>query len=440
MGPKTRKRKLVSQYIRNPPKLIHLKGYKILLVPMNRKITVIQSFINAGFVSEKKTTAGLAHLLEHVLSDAWKKCKGKPCERYWNRQGVTSNASTDLSMLNYWIKGLEKYTPEMLEYIISITCKPVFTNKILDRERKIVRNELMISHNEPLTKLYNDCNQALYSNTGLRYSQDMKQQLANLKTFTQTDLYDFERRHYTPFNIIFVVAGALKKRDIMKLFNRHLPVGQPCPAPLPLTCFTRQQAIIYSRNKEAKNTDILIIFHTKPLENKHDAVYFPIVNDILGGSMSSELIKVLRLKLKLIYGLSLSIETIFCGIVVNLEMATEDKNIKETITVTMKTIQKFLVREVNEALIENIKNKYLVRLHSACYMPGSLSDFYAIQYMNQIYNQKPDIYSPKDVKKAIENLNVKIVKKLLNRLFHFSTCIIGYQGRRKIKLSFSDFS
>ena len=58
---------------------------------------------------------------------------------------------------------------------------------------------------------------------------------------------------------------------------------------------------------------------------------------------------------------------------------------------------------------------------------------------DQIYDEHPEIYTPLDIKKAIQNLDVKTIKRLLNQLFHFSTCVIGYQGKREINLSFSNF-
>ena len=438
---KTRKLcKRHTSFLQTAPHIIHVKGYRILLLPMKKKFTFIQSYINAGFVSENKNNTGIAHLLEHLLVDAWIKCKNQPCEKYWNRQGIENNASTDLSLSNYWIRGLEKYTPEMLEYIIAITCNPIFHQSAISREKKIVQNELLIIQNEPISKLYSACSKALYLAPGLQYSNDVSQQLANLKKFTKSYLMQFNRTHYIPFNILFTVAGRFKQNHIIKLFKKYLPTRkQTIVPPSPAVCFTNTQRIIYSKNKEAKNTTIIFIFHIPPLHNRYDQMYFPIVNDILGGPMSSVLMKILRLKLKLIYGLTLTIESLFCGSVITIEMSTKDKNIKQTIIMTMKTIKKFLHTNIDHYLLENIKNKHLLRVYQTCTNPGNLASFYAIQYMNQIYDSDPIIYTPNNIKNAIKKITASYIRQLLCKLFHFSTCIIGYQGKRKIHLSFSDF-
>lgn len=155
--------------------------------------------------------------------------------------------------------------------------------------------------------------------------------------------------------------------------------------------------------------------------------------------MSSVLMKTLRLKHKLIYGLSFNIETLFCGSIFSLEMSTKDSNIKKVMLLTIQTIRKFMHQQITKKLLENIKNKHLLRIYRACNSPASLSGFYAIQYVNQIYTPNTTLYTPNEIKKAIQKVTTFMIQQLLSRLFHLQTCIIGYQGRRKETVSFSDF-
>jgi len=441
MPQKTRKRCNRSPYLAMPPKMIEIYGYKILLLPMPKKFVFVQSYVNAGFVSENKQNAGIAHLLEHVLTDSWKKCNKEPCEKYWDHQGIQMNASTSSSVLNYWIRGLEEYTSDMLEYIISITCSPSIHQTIIHREKQIVQNELLILQNKPISRLYDRCNKTLYISEGLRYSNDIPQQLKNVDTFTKKQLLHFRNTHYTPTNIIFTVAGGFRQKEIRRLFHTYLPKGckqTPEIALLyPPRCFNHTQDIIYDKRADAKNTRIIFVFHTA--FQPADQIYFPLLNDIIGGSMSSLLMKVLRLKYKLIYGLSFDIETLFCGSIISLEMSTKDSNIKKVMLLTIQTIKKYICQQITKKLLENIKNKHLLRIYRSCNSPAGLSSFYAIQYVNQIYAAHTTLYTPDKIKKAIQKVTTTMIQQLLSRLFHMHTCIIGYQGRQKIAISFSDF-
>ena len=122
------------------PEVHVINGYTIFLYPYPNKTTYIEMVTNNGFISETKETSGINHLLEHVLTNAWRKCKDNKCSPYWTTRGVTYNASTSDTLLRYHTFGLRKYTKEMLDYIINITINPKITEKMIENEHTAVEN------------------------------------------------------------------------------------------------------------------------------------------------------------------------------------------------------------------------------------------------------------------------------------------------------------
>ena len=43
-------------------------------------------FISNGFINEDKENAGISHLLEHVVTEGWKRCGKKGCTDYWKKE------------------------------------------------------------------------------------------------------------------------------------------------------------------------------------------------------------------------------------------------------------------------------------------------------------------------------------------------------------------
>ena len=80
---------------------------------------MVESFISSGFINENKENAGISHLLEHVVTEGWKKCGRKGCQEYWKKRGVLTNASTGQTTIQYYMHGLEEYAEEMVDYIIN---------------------------------------------------------------------------------------------------------------------------------------------------------------------------------------------------------------------------------------------------------------------------------------------------------------------------------
>lgn len=125
---KTKKKSIYTQYI---------NGYKILFIPRSSSTLCVQSVIHSGFINETKDTSGINHLLEHVLVDGWKKCKGS-CITYWDNLGKYINASTDITVMKYFVKGGVENANEMIEYISSITTNPMFESSTLNKEKKLL--------------------------------------------------------------------------------------------------------------------------------------------------------------------------------------------------------------------------------------------------------------------------------------------------------------
>ena len=68
-----------------------------------------------------KETAGINHLLEHVLTNAWKKCNYTKCSSYLGDRGINYNAHTTDDHMLYWASGMLEDTEDIINYIIDIT-------------------------------------------------------------------------------------------------------------------------------------------------------------------------------------------------------------------------------------------------------------------------------------------------------------------------------
>ena len=81
----------------------------IILLNTNKhaKTTLVESYINNGAVDENRENLGISHLLEHICTDGWSKCRNN-CSEFWKKRGVILNASTGQTYVNYFIKGLPK--------------------------------------------------------------------------------------------------------------------------------------------------------------------------------------------------------------------------------------------------------------------------------------------------------------------------------------------
>ena len=56
-------------------KLKTINGYSVVCVPKPISTVIVRAIVHSGFIYETKQNLGIFHLLEHVLVDAWSRCK-----------------------------------------------------------------------------------------------------------------------------------------------------------------------------------------------------------------------------------------------------------------------------------------------------------------------------------------------------------------------------
>ena len=54
-----------------------------------------------------KKESGIAHLLEHIITDSWDKCKGN-CTSYWSKKGIYIMLRLLLFILDTYIVGVQR--------------------------------------------------------------------------------------------------------------------------------------------------------------------------------------------------------------------------------------------------------------------------------------------------------------------------------------------
>ena len=132
--------------------IIKINDFQIVLNKNRKsKTTMVEAYISNGFIHENRENAGITHLLEHIITESWKKCGTKGCTNYWKKKGVLTNASTGQTNTQYYMHGLSEYTDEMVDYITSICTFPIITASRSRKEKKpSIMNYLCIKHIQPI--------------------------------------------------------------------------------------------------------------------------------------------------------------------------------------------------------------------------------------------------------------------------------------------------
>ena len=441
------------------PVIHRINGYTILFMKSKSKTAYISAIIANGYCNEEKSDIGINHLLEHVLLESWKKCKQKSCELYWMSKPVFFNGFTTMTQMKYFIDGMSHELPGMLEYIIDIVTQPFILQKGLTAEKKIVITEM----NQRINSSDYGFNQivlnTLYTLPGLQEASNYLLQKKNVNNISLKDLVEYHKQNYNSSNTYFVVSGDFNPAHVLSVFENKLKVvtspvtSSNIPSKNP---FSYQSKLFFVQNKtdEAKNGGVEFnIFFPMDIHMNNELLQQLLITCSI---IEKELYNILRVDHQLIYSMSVECATYYYGSVVKIAGSCTDSNIVKILKYIIAYLREKKTKHVDQKLVNNVKKLLLLYRNNHIKNPMEIAEFYESQYiLNQLQERyrSPDakhsqqaagagkeckIYSETEFDKALETVNAKHIRKIIN-MMDFGSMIIGYMGKKNLHLNLSDF-
>lgn len=416
------------------PEVKIINNYRVVFIKSKSRLLSIQSYIFNGFIRETKENVGVNHLLEHVLANAYKKCKKFNCFEYLTKLGIEYNASTSDNILNYYTYGLDKDVDKMLDYITSITVAPVFNDKLVNREKQAVYNEVLAWMDNSRYKLHNKVIKLLYSLEGLYYSRDAEQQIKNLKKFNSKNLQEYYANNYNNSNTLFIVSGNFNKRKIIEGLKARLPdkPKQPKIDYTNVKCFTNLKTTEFLKNDKLNGTQIYLCFPTRLKYNSKELIVLKFAKDVL----NYYFFQILRVKNKLVYSTHLSLDVNVCGSSIDLYINTKNENLLKVLKLLKYIINYYKKNKLSIKEIEPFKKKFLVNYHNTIYSTHNLASIYGKQYIYEHF-LGTRILNPENLKNIWINITAGEIQESICKNFDFNKLVCVYSNRDKsVKFKF----
>ena len=400
-------------------KLYTINGYKVLFVKQNNNQLHIECVIRSGFYNESKQLSGINHLLEHMMVEGWKKCKTS-CTRYWDNKGYYTNASTDKTTMRYYIKGLNHEWKNMVSFMTSIINKPILTKHTMEKEKQAVMDELLTFSTEPDANLVDTFNKDFFKIDGLKYSDDWKLQIDNLKNINVENVYTMFDNYFNNNNMMYVVLGDFNEREMYLAFKNKLKLGTITSNPSFVDCYTFKHDIIFTK-KNIENTKILLGF---PYTKSSNHIYISMITSILHTLLFDEM----RTTKSILYDIDVYNEINLCGTTIYIEFDVQTKHAKYA----LQSILSF---------ISNIKNipihNFVGLKHKEIY--DYMTDHKSVMdyYVSLIYTNNT-IYTKKQIIQLIQSISQSKIKSMIVDILQLKNALCVYESKQNLHLSWKN--
>jgi predicted Zn-dependent peptidase len=306
-GPAVRPARVVTKTLQDGVKRTVLpSGLRIITeaIPATRSISL---GVWAGIGSRDETPAmsGASHFLEHLLFKGTHKRTALQISSEIEAVGGETNAFTTKEYTCYYARVLDDDLALAVDVLVDAVADSLLDPADVETERGVILEEIAMHEDEPGDEVHDVFTEAIFGDHPLgRLISGTEESITPM---TRAQINGFYRRRYTPPNIVIAAAGSLDHATVVRLVRKALagtPLdgrpGAPAGPRLGSRRVATQKPHTVVRNRDTEQAHVVL--GGVGIGRRDDRRFaLGVLNNVLGGGMSSRLFQEIREKRGLAY-------------------------------------------------------------------------------------------------------------------------------------------
>ncbi|MBR1585976.1 MAG: insulinase family protein [Clostridia bacterium] len=409
-------------------KFVLKNGVTVLVEPIAYLRSVsIGVWVKAGSILETPEENGLSHFMEHMAFKGTAKRTARQIAEEMDAVGGHLNAATSKLCTNYYAKVIDEDLPLAADILADIVCNPALDPGETDKERGVVLEEIAMVEDSPEDVVYDLLAEAVFGDQSL--GQTILGPAEKLQKYTPDDLRAFRARHYGPQNAVVAVAGHVEPAQVRDLMEEKFggwsgAAGEEFPVSVAVDAQRK-----LAREKDTEQVHLCVSFRGNAMGSS-DVYPVAVMNNVLGGGMSSRLFQKIREEMGMAYTVYSGPSSYpHCG-EFTIYAATNPKHVKAVLEQTDIEIQKLLDGGVTEKEFTmskaQLKGSFILGLESAYNRMSALGH-------NQILLNR--VIPPEDTIAAIEKVTMDDVAAAAHQILTGprAYAVVGRNADRYLK-------
>lgn len=273
-------------------------------IPTTRSAAV-GVWVNVGSRDETPAMSGASHFLEHLLFKGTHKRTALDISAEIEAVGGETNAFTTKEYTCYYARVLDADLPLAVDVLCDAVADSILDPADVETERGVILEEIAMHEDEPGDEVHDVFTEAIFG-AGTPLGRLISGTEATISPMTRTQINGFYRRRYIAPRIVIAAAGNLDHATVVRLVRKAL-AGSPLDT-APAAPESRRPG------KRVRTLPAHTVVRTQDTEQAHlvlggvgigrlDERRFAlgVLNNVLGGGMSSRLFQEIREKRGLAY-------------------------------------------------------------------------------------------------------------------------------------------
>jgi predicted Zn-dependent peptidase len=348
---------------------ILVNGLRVITFPMPEvKSANILILAGAGSRYESKETSGISHFAEHMFfKGTTKRPTTFDISSTVDGIGGDFNAFTSKEYTGFYIKVASNHLPLALEVLSDMVLNSKFDTEEINRERGVILEEIRMYKDTPMRYVGTIFESLLYDGNPLGW--DIAGNEGSVRGIDRGSFINYFKSFYVPNNIVVGVAGDIKEEEIKLLIDGHF--GSLDRGDVPMfekVSLSQSQPRIKVHFKETEQAHLALGVPAYPIDHPNHYSLM-VLNNILGGVMSSRLFISLRERRGLAYYVRSSVDEYLDTGNLMVQAGVELSKVEEAIKLIIAEFVRIASEAVPELELskakENLKGKLILELEDS---------------------------------------------------------------------------
>src|SRR3990167_9358632 len=208
---------------KNFQKKVLKNGMTLLFEKRNVPVVSVAFAVRAGGINEGVSEKGISHFIEHLLYKGTKTRTSKQIAEEIEKNGGELNGFTSEEITVYFCKMPSKHLDIALNVLTDIIKNSVFDEKELEKERKVIFEEIKMYKDNPQMHSLSEIQKLLYTGT---LEINLAGTFESMNKIDRNKILEKFKQIYEPNNFILCVVGDADFEQIVKFAEENFENGK----------------------------------------------------------------------------------------------------------------------------------------------------------------------------------------------------------------------
>src|SRR5215813_1735401 len=255
-------------------------------------------WVRNGSRREVAPENGLAHFMEHMVFKGTERCSVEAIAREMDSVGGMLDAFTSKEQICFNAKVLDEHLSIAFDVIADLVLRPKFDSDDVKKERQVVLEEIKMDLDNPEYLLHEIFTRGFWP--GHPLGRPILGTPETVKKFSREALRTRFQNWFAPDHLVITAAGHVAHEEVLDLVQGEFGALEPVGAAVSGNAPQTEAPILLETKRDLEQVHLCIGVPSVPLAHQ-DRFAFAVLNNLLGGGMSSRLFQNIREKRGLAY-------------------------------------------------------------------------------------------------------------------------------------------